>query len=374
MANAIDPGSTAGAKRGNLAWLMAAPPSGARRQRALAQSSRSLDPVRIESLLARFEDLHLLVAGDVLLDEYLVGDVDRISPEAPVPVVHVRSESLALGGAGNVVRNVRALGAGCTFCSCVGNDVEGEAVLDQLAALGVSADGVERIEGRPTTRKSRVVARTQQIVRVDRETLEPVPAAVARRLVRAAAEWAADVDGAILEDYGKGLFTRATIRKLMQAFAAANVPVAVDPKGELAPFKGAALLKPNLREAEQLAGIRMREERDLDRIAGRLRAKIGGGAIAITRGGDGMSLFDDAGARVDVPTPTQEVFDVQGAGDTTIAALVLGLRAGGTLREAAVIANAAAGTVVGKVGTATATRDEVRDGLAAAIAAAEAVQ
>jgi D-beta-D-heptose 7-phosphate kinase/D-beta-D-heptose 1-phosphate adenosyltransferase len=313
----------------------------------------------------------VLVAGDVLLDEYLVGDVDRISPEAPVPVVHVRSESVALGGAGNVVRNVRALGARCTFCSSVGSDVEGDAVLELLAALGVATDGVERVEGRPTTRKSRVVARSQQIVRVDRETRDPVPAGVARRLVGRVAEAAGSVDGAILEDYDKGLFTRATIRRCMQALAAQRVPVAVDPKGDLTPFKGAALLKPNLREAEQLTGIQVLEARDLDRVGARLRSRIGGGAVAITRGVEGMSLFERDGARLDVPTPKREVFDVQGAGDTTIAALVLGLRAGGTLREAAVIANAAAGTVVSKVGTATASRDEVRAALAGAVAAAE---
>lgn len=339
----------------------------------MAQSRRrGLNPGRIESLVARFEDLHLLVAGDVLLDEYLVGDVDRISPEAPVPVVRVRSESLALGGAGNVVRNVRALGARCTFCSSVGTDVEGDHVLGLLEALGVSADGVVRVAGRPTTRKSRIVARSQQIVRVDRETHEPVPASVAGHLLGVVSSIASEVDGAILEDYGKGLFTRSTIRKLMQELATAGVPVAVDPKGELAPFKGAALLKPNLREAEELTGIRVREPSDLDRIGARLRAKIGGGSIAITRGGAGISLFDGEQARIDVPTPTREVFDVQGAGDTTIAALVLGLRAGGTLREAAVIANAAAATVVGKVGTATASADEVMEALASAIEAAEA--
>jgi len=332
----------------------------------------SLDLRRLESLLNRFDRLHLLVAGDVLLDEYLVGDVDRISPEAPVPVVHVQSESLALGGAGNVVRNVRALGAGCTFCSSVGTDSEGDALLGLLEALDVSSEGIERVDGRPTTRKSRIVARSQQIVRVDRETHEPIPAAIARKLIRTTEAAAARVDGAILEDYGKGLFTRATIRKLMQTLAAAKVPVAVDPKGDLSPFKGAALVKPNLREAEELAGIRMRESRDLDRIAARLRSKLGGGAIAITRGGDGMSLYDESAKRIDVPTPKREVFDVQGAGDTTIAALVLALRAGARLREAAVIANAAAGTVIGKVGTATASRDEVLAALPSAIEAAEA--
>ena len=339
----------------------------------MAQSGKPkrLNRARIESLLARFEDLHVLVVGDVLLDEYLVGDVDRISPEAPVPVVHVREETVALGGAGNVVRNLVALGARCTFCSAVGDDVEGDRVLELLTALGVGADGIERVPGRPTSRKSRVVARTQQIVRVDRETHEPIAAKVARRLVERAAAVSADVDGAILEDYDKGLLSKATIRKLMQSLDGAGVPVAVDPKGELSSFKGASLLKPNLREAEELTGIHVRDSRDLDRLAARLQLRIGGGAVAITRGGDGMSLFDTGGGRIDVPTPTQEVYDVQGAGDTTIAALVLALRAGGTLREAAVVANAAAGAVVAKVGTATATRDEVSSGLADAIAAAE---
>lgn len=339
---------------------------------ARASKPAALDRERIESLLARFDDLHLLVAGDVLLDEYLVGEVDRISPEAPVPVVHVRDETLALGGAGNVVRNVVALGAGCTFCSIVGDDVDGETVIGLLSDLGVTPDAVERVPGRPTSRKSRVVARTQQIVRVDRETHDPIPAAVARRLVARAASAAERADGAILEDYGKGLLSRSTIRKLMQVLAAAQVPVAVDPKGELAAFKGAALLKPNLREAEGLTGIRARAPKDFDRLAARLRTRIGGGALAITRGGEGISVFDTEGRRLDVATPTREVYDVQGAGDTTIAALFLTLRAGGTLREAAVVANAAAGAVVGKVGTATATRDEVRAGLGAAIDAAEA--
>jgi D-beta-D-heptose 7-phosphate kinase/D-beta-D-heptose 1-phosphate adenosyltransferase len=314
--------------------------------------------------------LHLLVVGDVLLDEYLVGDVDRISPEAPVPVVQVRSESLALGGAGNVVRNVVALGARCTLCSAVGDDIEGDHVVRLLGELGVDASGLVRVPGRATSRKSRIVARTQQIVRVDRETREPLPAPATRALLGAVRRAAGEVDGAIFEDYGKGLFASATIRRMMKTLEQAGVPVAVDPKTEVAPFRGAALLKPNLREAEELAGIRVRDRGDLARVAAKLRRQIGGGAVAITRGGEGISLFEGDGDGVDVATPVQTVFDVQGAGDTTIAALVLAQRAGATLREAAVIANAAAGAVVGKVGTATASRDEVRARLARAVEAA----
>ena len=338
-----------------------------------ARGSRSkLDRRRLEAILSRFADVELLVVGDVLLDEYLIGDVDRISPEAPVPVVHIRSESAVLGGAGNVVRNVTALGGRCRLCSVIGDDADGDTVLGLLRELDVSCDGVLRVADRPTSRKSRVVAQSQQIVRVDRETHEPVSAAIARKLLAAVSVAAETADGAILEDYGKGLFTRSTIRKVMTRLHAAKIPTAVDPKGELAPFKGASLLKPNLREAELLTGIPAATPGDVEKIAARLRSRIGGGSLAITRGGEGIHLFEARGpaAGVLVPTPRREVFDVQGAGDTTIAALVLALRAGASLREAAVIANAAAGTVVGKVGTATATRAEVRSQLSDAIAAA----
>ncbi|MEZ4218891.1 MAG: PfkB family carbohydrate kinase [Myxococcota bacterium] len=341
---------------------------------ARSRAGARLDRRRIERLLDRFPTLEILVVGDVVLDEYLIGDVSRISPEAPVPVVHVRREATALGGAGNVVRNVVALGGRCRLCSCIGRDADGDEVMRLLAALGVPGDGVLRVAGRPTTRKSRVVAQSQQIVRVDRETHEPLAKSAAKALAEAVRGAAATADGAILEDYGKGLFTRATIRTTMQILADAGVPVAVDPKDELAPFRGAELVKPNLREAALLAGARDATPRDLPRIAARLRAKLGGAKLAITRGADGIQLFEgtDPGEGVHVAAPRREVFDVQGAGDTTIAALALALRAGATLREAAVVANAAAATVVAKVGTATASRDEVRAQLADAIAVAEA--
>jgi D-beta-D-heptose 7-phosphate kinase/D-beta-D-heptose 1-phosphate adenosyltransferase len=174
----------------------------------------------------------------------------------------------------------------------------------------------------------------------------------------------------VLEDYGKGLLNGRVIRQLMNRFARAGLPVAVDPKEELLPFRGAALLKPNLREAENLSGIRMHERADLERIARRLRANVGDGDLVITRGGEGMTLFPAQGPALDVHTVAQEVFDVQGAGDTTIAILALALRAGASLFEAAVLANAGAGVVVEKTGTATASRDEVRALLPAAIRAA----
>lgn len=328
---------------------------------------------RLEKLLDGFRQVRLLVVGDVVLDEYLWGDVERVSPEAPVPVVHVTRDGVALGGAGNVVRNAVALGARCGFCTVVGDDGAGRRVVDLLKDLGVDPAGIVVVEGRPTTRKTRVVARSQQIVRFDRETEEPVAAGSARRLVDAIERAIPKSDAVVLEDYGKGALAPRVLAAAMRRFREAGLFVAVDPKTLLAPFRGASLVKPNLREAEALAGLRVRSRADLSRVAERIRRKVGGGAVAITRGGDGISLFDgETAAGSDVRAAVREVFDVQGAGDTTIAALALALRAGASLVEAGVIANAAAGVVVSKVGTATASAAELKQSLPEAIAAAEA--
>ncbi|MEN8182444.1 MAG: PfkB family carbohydrate kinase [Myxococcota bacterium] len=336
-----------------------------------------LDGRRLEALLLRFPKVQLLVLGDLFLDEYLFGEVDRVSAEAPVPVVHVGLESSALGGAGNVVRNVVALGGRCVLGSVIGTDAAGRRIVDLVKELGIDPGGLVEVEGRPTGHKTRVVARSrqvvrfaQQVVRIDRETTAPLPSSEARRLLRWIDGQLPHVDGVVLEDYAKGLLTRGLLAAAMRRFRSADVPVAVDPKTPLTLQKGVDLLKPNLPETEDLTGIRIRERPDLERAAARLRRRIGGGRLVVTRGPEGMTLFEGEGAGIDVHTAAQEVFDVQGAGDTTIAALVLALRAGATLLEAAVIANAAAGVVVGKLGTATASPPEVRKLLPAAIDAA----
>lgn len=329
----------------------------------------ALDVRRLERLLDAFSRVRLLVVGDVVLDEYLWGDVDRVSPEAPVPVVHVHRESMVLGGAGNVVRNVVALGGACAFCGVVGDDPVAARVVEALEKLGVDPRGLVVAPGRPTTRKTRVLARSQQVVRFDRETADAVPAAAARALAGAIDAQLPGAHGVVLEDYGKGALSPSVTKAAMRRFRAAGIPVAVDPKSALSPFRGAALLKPNLREAEALAGVTVRAPKDVVRVASKLRRRIGGGVVAITRGGEGMTLYDGEHA-VDVRTAPREVFDVQGAGDTSIAALWLAFRAGASFVEAAVLANAAAGVVVSKVGTATASPDEVRAALPEAVAAA----
>jgi D-beta-D-heptose 7-phosphate kinase/D-beta-D-heptose 1-phosphate adenosyltransferase len=268
------------------------------------------------------------------------------------------------------VRNVIALGAACEFCTAVGKDRAGERVLEMLGELGVDKRGTVLVADRPTTRKTRVVARSQQIVRFDREIAEPLPASASRALLAAIDHFAPHADGAIVEDYGKGTLAAGTVRAAMRKLASHGLPVAVDPKEDLAPYRGAALVKPNLREAEALAGMRIRTRDDLAKAALRLQRKLGGADVVVTRGADGMALFASDGTGSFVATPRREVFDVQGAGDTTIAALWLALRAGGSLLEAAVIANAAAGVVVGKIGTATASPEEVLEALPASIAAA----
>jgi D-beta-D-heptose 7-phosphate kinase/D-beta-D-heptose 1-phosphate adenosyltransferase len=285
-------------------------------------------------------------------------------------VVHVRDETLVLGGAANVARNAVALGARVALCSVVGDDAAGRRLGELVKDLGIDPEGLVVAPGRPTTRKTRVIARSQQVVRFDRETQDPLGSAVAARLLEALGAAARGADGAIVEDYGKGVLPPRTALAAMRRLGAAGVPVAVDPKAALAPYRGAALLKPNLREVEALSGVAIRTSADLARAAARLRRRIGGGALVVTRGAEGMTLFEGDGPGVEVPTARREVFDVQGAGDTSIAALALSLRAGASLFEAAVIANAAAGVVVGKVGTATASAEEVRQGLPAALEAA----
>jgi len=326
---------------------------------------------RLEKIVDRMADVRLLIVGDVVLDEYVLGEVERVSPEAPVPIVHVREETAALGGAANVARNVLALGGRAVVCAVVGEDAAGERIAGLLSDIGVDPADLVVASGRPTTRKTRIVARSQQVVRLDRESLEPPPPAVGRRLAASIERAMPAASGVVVEDYGKGVLSQRLASGLMRRFRGADLPVVVDPKTTVAPYRGAALLKPNLREAEAISGVTIRGAADLAAAVARLRRRVGGSDIVVTKGADGMTLFEGDGAGRDVPTVAREVFDVQGAGDTTMAALALALRAGAQLFEAALIANAAAGVVVGKVGTATASASELRELLPRAIAAAQ---
>ena len=330
----------------------------------------SLDASRLNALLEGFSAVRLVVLGDLVLDEYVSGDVDRISPEAPVPVVDVEAESAALGGAGNVARNVVALGGNAVLCAVRGDDAAGSACQALLDGSSIGGQGVVTAAGRPTTRKTRVVARGQQIVRFDRETRAPLERASEDALVAAVEAALPECDGMVVADYGKGALPPRVAEAVMDASRARAVPVILDPKRSLEGWAGAELVKPNLREAEALSGSAVDDDTGLARAADALRTQLGGAHVVVTRGREGLSVFEAGGARVDVPTLARSVFDVQGAGDTVSAVLCMALRAGGSLHEAAVLANAAAGVVVGKLGTATADRDEVRALLPEALAAA----
>lgn len=335
-----------------------------------------LRPERFDDLLRRFEQLEVLVVGDVMLDEYLEGDVERVSPEAPVPVVSVARESCALGGAGNVLRNLTALGARARLACVVGADDDGGRVVDLLKGLGVDASGVVVDETRRTTRKTRIVARDQQLIRADREDVHGLAGDVRVSLETTARAALRGADGVAFVDYGKGVCGGRDVsagsgmieieaaRSLVALAAELGVPAAVDPKAHLDGWVGVALVKPNALEAAALTGAGGPGE-----LVDRLRERLPGADVALTLGAGGMIVAEAAREKParTIPTARLDVYDVQGAGDTSLAALWLARLSGASLEEAAILANAASGVAVGKVGTATATPDEVRTQLPAVL-------
>lgn len=308
--------------------------------------------------------LRILVVGDVMLDEYRVGEVARISPEAPVPIVRVREERHALGGAGNVARNLVALGAAVELVGTVGRDREGARVADEADALGLPTAGLVETPDRPTTHKLRVVARTQQMLRLDREDDSPLPTDVRARLEAAVLARLSDCDAVVLADYDKGLFADGLAHAIVAAARARGIFVAADPKRELPRFRGASLVKPNLAEACAAVGLRGEDFESRRRLLEKLRGELAGAEIVVTRGSDGATVLGADGEVVDVPTRPLAVYDVQGAGDTAMAALVSCRVAGASLVRACEIANAAAAVAVSKVGTAAVSRAELESRLA----------
>lgn len=329
-----------------------------------------LDLRRLDNIIGRFDTLRLMVIGDVMVDEYLWGDVDRVNPEAPVPVVRVRKESTALGGAGNVLRNVAALGVPGVLCSVVGKDHAGDQIVSLVESLGLDPGSLIRVDNRLTTQKTRVGARSQQMLRFDRETDLPIDRPLEIKMLATIENALSATDGVILEDYGKGLLTPFLVRGIIKRATAQGMKVSVDPKFQINMYRGASFIKPNLREVEAIAGFPLKDRADLVKAVLRVRKRIGGCPVIVTRGAEGMTVFEEFEDGLDVPAARSEVFDVQGAGDTSIVALTLARLAGATLVEAAVIANAAASVVVGKLGTATASLDEIRSFLPRSIESA----
>jgi D-beta-D-heptose 7-phosphate kinase/D-beta-D-heptose 1-phosphate adenosyltransferase len=317
----------------------------------------SLSRSRLVELLGRARGKRITVIGDAMLDVYLIGEVERISPEAPVPVVRVRERRHALGGAANVAQNVVALGARCSLVSAIGDDPGGETLTSMLREIGEVGRSLVSVD-RPTTTKTRVVARSQQLVRVDEEEDADLDGADLSRLLATVSDAVAQADAVVLEDYNKGVLVPAVIRAAIDAASARGVPVVVDPKfRNFFAYRGATIFKPNRRELEAAVGAAVNVDHP-DAVPTTLR-RLGVEHILLTLGDRGMALFSADGEVARVPTVAREVYDVVGAGDTVTAYLASVLAAGGSAVEAAQIANVAAGIEVGKLGAATVSAEEL---------------
>lgn len=319
-----------------------------------------LSKQRAAEILHNIRGRNIVVLGDVMLDEFVWGDVTRISPEGPVPVVDVRRESVHLGGAANVLANLVALGARGSVVGVVGNDRAGEQLHSKLNEISSdSADGLVVVESRPTTTKTRIVAHSQLVVRADRELRTRVDAATEERIIGRLKPMLEDADALVVSDYDKGAVT-ARILETILPVAYERVPVLIDPKlRNFSSYTPATLVTPNHHEALRMSQTEEDSDEGLLLAADLIRQKLRCDAVLITRGDRGMMLLEHDGPPVYVETAAREVYDVTGAGDTVIAALASSLAVGTSMVEAAVFANHAAGIVVGKVGTATAGADEL---------------
>ena len=308
----------------------------------------------------KFSNCRILVVGDLMVDEYLWGDVERISPEAPVQVVSVASDQHTLGGAGNVISNLAALGAEVSAAGVVGSGTNGQLVLNKLNALGVDTRGVVQDSQRPTTRKTRVIASHQHVLRFDREIKTEISRQTMNKISRAAEEMIVDADLMLVSDYGKGLITKPLMTKLLAAARKHDKLLIVDPKGQnFKKYAGVSLITPNKKETALASGIEIVDEDTLAKAARHLIEKTTIDKILVTCGKEGMTYFERGRRPYKIRTKARQVFDVSGAGDTVLASLGLGIAAGYPIKKAVALANTAAGIVVGKVGTATVAQTEL---------------
>lgn len=315
---------------------------------------------RTERILDGFDDARVLVVGDLMLDRFIWGSVTRISPEAPVPVVEVTSESDVPGGSANVVTNTCALGARTHVCGIIGADRIGATLREKLAHRRIDLGGIITDPRRTTTLKTRIVAHSQQVVRVDRESKGEVRPREVARIVSYLRGLVPKLDAVIIEDYGKGLVTQGIVDELTRLAHAHGKILTVDPKiGHRLDYRGITAMTPNRAEALWLAGAGPGDRMGIEEAGGILLSTLACRGVLVTLGEHGMCLFRNGVPPANIPTAAREVYDVSGAGDTVIATFTLALASGASMEEAAVIANYAAGVVVGKVGTATAGRKEL---------------
>ena len=317
----------------------------------------------MKQLFSKFKNTGILVIGDLMIDRYIWGKVKRISPEAPVPVVEVTEEDLLLGGAANVAHNVLSLGGRVYVAGTVGTDYMGKILIDRFRESGIGTDGIVIDKDRPTTVKTRVIAHSQQVVRFDKEMKSDISHPTLSLVIDYVRTCLPKIKGIIISDYSKGLITRALIKRILDLTDSKKV-VSVDPKiGHFNFYTGVSLVTPNVNEASFGSGIDIVDEKTLISAGKTLLKKLRCKAVILTRGDEGMSLFEKSGKVTHIPTCAREVFDVSGAGDTVIAAITLSHSAGATLKDAVIIGNHAAGVVVGKVGTAVATQEEILESM-----------
>ena len=304
----------------------------------------------------------ILVVGDLILDEYIWGGVNRISPEAPVPILETRSENLALGGAANVANNLVALGCEVHLCGAIGQDEKGDKLLQTIHDRSIQTEGIFRFVHRPTTSKIRVIAHNQQILRIDKEDNRPITEETEKKLVQYINQIIPGMDGIICSDYQKGILTEKIIKTIMHRAQKSKKSVIVDPKSsDFSLYKGANVITPNEKEVARSVPIKIKNNEDLGRAAEYLLNLTRAQAILITRGKDGMSLYQSKEELVSIPTVAKEVFDVTGAGDTVISVFSMAVFSGFSHYESAWLSNMAASVVVGKVGTAVITLEEINE-------------
>lgn len=318
----------------------------------------------LKNLLSRLAQSSALVVGDIMLDEFIWGEARRISPEAPVPIVEAKRRTYAPGGAGNVSANVVSLGATAHLGGLVGEDDSAQLLQRALEECGVRATGLVPDPRRPTTTKTRIIAHSQQIVRVDSEARTPLPSAQAESLLAWADATLLGAGACVVSDYSKGVITPQFAQAIIQRALALGKPVIVDPKGaEYAKYRGATIITPNLHELETATGREIQNDSDLCTAAQILAELLPNTALLVTRGAQGMTLFRHGRESVHIPAAARNVYDVTGAGDTVVSVLALALGAGGDMEDSARLANSAAGVVVGKVGTARVSYEELAESL-----------
>ena len=314
--------------------------------------------------ISKFDQCHLLVIGDLMLDEYLWGEVDRISPEAPVQVVAIQKEDFTLGGAGNVVNNAVALGAKVSITGVIGTGRNGQLLLERFNELGVDTSLIIQEPDRATTQKTRIIAANQHVLRIDRETKQDISGPTLEKMIRLIEDKMPDIDVVLISDYGKGLITKNLLSKVIASAKKHGKMIIVDPKGlDFSKYSGVSLLTPNKKEAALASGVEINDESSLEKAANKILENIRLDNLLITCGKDGMVLFEKNKKPFRVRAKSRQVFDVSGAGDTVLAVFGLALASGASIHNSVALANTAAGIVVGKVGTATVSKQELASAL-----------